>query len=109
MAAKADVGALTRDMAKLLDSATHRRSAEFSLARFAVQLMNLQMRQGIVPAPQFAFPLVSLMTLEGRIKASHPTLDFQAIASNVVLRAALIEGKVRKLSERPYARVKGVS
>lgn len=98
----ADVGALRADLAALLSQASGQRSQDFSLAKFAVELMSLQMRQGIVPVPQFAFPLASLMTLEGRIKSSYPDLDFQSMAAKVIVRAVLVGGKVRKLADRPY-------
>lgn len=92
---------LREDLHKLLNNASRQRSGAFSLGRFGVDLMTLQVRQGLMPSPQFAFPLASLMTLEGRIRASHPSLDFQAIATRVIT-GAVLQGKVRKFAERPY-------
>ncbi|MFC5058313.1 ABC1 kinase family protein [Saccharothrix xinjiangensis] len=62
------------------------RSGEFDLARFAGRLFDLQRRFGLFPAPEFAFPLLSLLVIEGMIKGFDSDVDFQAEAMPVLRR-----------------------
>lgn len=83
----ADLVAFTADMVKLIDVSTRRRAADFSLMRFAAQLFELQRRHGLFAAPEFIFPLLALLVLEGRINKLNAMVDFQAAALPVLLKA----------------------
>jgi ubiquinone biosynthesis protein len=83
----ADLLAFTADMVKLIDGSTQRRAAEFSLINFATQLFRIQRRHGLFAAPEFIFPLLALLVLEGRINRLNATVDFQAAALPVLLKA----------------------
>jgi ubiquinone biosynthesis protein len=66
----------------------HRRSAgQFRLAPFATRLFDLQRRSGISAAPEFVFPLVSLLVLEGMINDFDVDVDFQGEAIPTLLIA----------------------
>jgi ubiquinone biosynthesis protein len=66
----------------------HRRTAgQFRLAPFAAALFDLQRRSGIAAAPEFVFPLVSLLVLEGMINEFDAGVDFQAEAIPTLLTA----------------------
>jgi hypothetical protein len=82
-----DIEAFRRGIIELVQ-ANHRRTAErFSLAPFATRLFDLQRRSGIAAAPEFIFPLVSLLVLEGMINEFDAQADFQAEAIPTLLTA----------------------
>jgi ubiquinone biosynthesis protein len=84
----ADLEAFRAGMTDLIDDTSSRRYAgDFSLVRFATRLFDLQRRHGLFAAPEFIFPLLALMVLEGRIKQLHARADFQAAALPVLLKA----------------------
>jgi ubiquinone biosynthesis protein len=64
----------------------HRRTAgQFRLAPFAAELFDLQRRFGIAAAPEFVFPLMSLLVLEGMINDFDVDVDFQGEAVPTLL------------------------
>jgi ubiquinone biosynthesis protein len=66
--------------------ASHRRTAgQFRLAPFAARLFDLQRRYGVAAAPEFVFPLLSLLVLEGMINEFDVDVDFQAEAIPTLL------------------------
>jgi ubiquinone biosynthesis protein len=67
--------------------ATGTRAGEFSLAAFATRLFDLQRRYGIYAAPEFAFPLLALLVIEGMVNELDRDVDFQALAVPVLMRA----------------------
>jgi ubiquinone biosynthesis protein len=71
---------------KLVEESSGAKSGEFDLARFAGRLFDLQRRFGLFPAPEFAFPLLSLLVIEGMIKGFDSDVDFQAEAMPVLRR-----------------------
>jgi ubiquinone biosynthesis protein len=76
-----------RDGIRKLVSASHGRPAgEFRLAPFATSLFDLQRRSGIAAAPEFVFPLLSLLVLEGMINKLDVDVDFQAEAVPILLK-----------------------
>jgi ubiquinone biosynthesis protein len=84
----ADLEAFRAGMVELIDDTARRKyAADFSLARFATRLFDLQRRHGLFAAPEFIFPLLALLVLEGRIKQLHDRADFQAAALPVLLKA----------------------
>src|SRR5579875_2973591 len=70
----------------LVSAVAGARPGEFSLARFAWRLLRLQHAFGLYPAPEFVFPLLSLLVLEGMIQGFDPELDLRAEASGVLRR-----------------------
>jgi ubiquinone biosynthesis protein len=73
-------------LGELVSETSGARSGEFDLATFAGRLFDLQRRFGLFPAPEFAFPLLSLLVIEGMIKGFDSDLDFQAEAIPVLRR-----------------------
>lgn len=81
-----DVEAFRTGLSKLVQEASGARSGQFDLARFAGRLFELQRRFGIFPAPEFAFPLLALLVIEGMIKDFDSGIDFQAEAVPILRR-----------------------
>jgi ubiquinone biosynthesis protein len=82
-----DIEVFRRGVIELVQ-ANHRRTAgQFRLAPFAARLFDLQRRSGIAAAPEFVFPLVSLLVLEGMINEFDVNVDFQAEAIPTLLTA----------------------
>lgn len=81
-----DLDGFRAGLAALVAESTGARSSEFSLARFAGRLFDLQRRFGLYPVPEFAFPLLSLLVVEGIVQSLDPELDFQAEAMPVLRR-----------------------
>ncbi|MEU4746006.1 AarF/UbiB family protein [Actinosynnema sp. NPDC023658] len=73
-------------LGELVSETSGAKSGDFDLARFAGRLFDLQRRFGLFPAPEFAFPLLSLLVIEGMIKGFDSDLDFQAEAIPVLRR-----------------------
>ncbi|GAA2842612.1 hypothetical protein GCM10010441_78370 [Kitasatospora paracochleata] len=61
-------------------------AGEFNLAAFAPRLFKLQRRYGIYAAAEFAFPLLSLLVIEGMIHSFDPGVDFQGEAVPILMR-----------------------
>jgi ubiquinone biosynthesis protein len=84
---KCDIEVFRRGVIELVQ-ANHRRTAgQFRLAPFAARLFDLQRRSGIAAAPEFVFPLVSLLVLEGMINEFDVNVDFQAEAIPTLITA----------------------
>ncbi|HEV2639934.1 MAG TPA: AarF/UbiB family protein [Actinocrinis sp.] len=72
---------------KLVGETSGALAGEFSLLEFAPRLFRLQQDFGLYAAAEFAFPLLSLLVLEGMIKAFDADVDFQAEAMPVLYQA----------------------
>jgi ubiquinone biosynthesis protein len=83
----ADIDAFRVGIADLVAYSTRKTAGEFRLAPFATRLFDLQRRSGIAAAPEFVFPLVSLLVLEGMINEFDIHVDFQAEAVPTLLTA----------------------
>lgn len=83
----ADVDAFRSGIIELVTYSTRKTAGEFRLAPFATRLFDLQRRSGIAAAPEFVFPLVSLLVLEGMINEFDIHVDFQAEAIPTLLTA----------------------
>jgi ubiquinone biosynthesis protein len=82
-----DLTAFRSGICELVES-HHRSSAgRFRLAPFAARLFDLQRRCDIAAAPEFVFPLLSLLVLEGMINDFDVDVDFQGEALPVLLTA----------------------
>jgi ubiquinone biosynthesis protein len=82
-----DRSGFTGQLARLVTETTGTRAGEFSLAAFATRLFDLQRRYGIYAAPEFAFPLLALLVIEGMVNELDRDVDFQALAVPVLMRA----------------------
>lgn len=82
-----DLGFFRAGMEELVESAHRRTAGQFRLAPFATRLFDLQRRSGIAAAPEFIFPLVSLLVLEGMINEFDVDVDFQVEAIPILLKA----------------------
>ena len=99
--ADADLVTFRRDVARLVESNAGRSVAEFSLPRFAAALFEIQRRCGVFADPEFVFPILCLLALEGAVNEWAPDMDFQLEAAPYVL-TALLEAQVREpLAELP--------
>jgi ubiquinone biosynthesis protein len=65
---------------------------DFNLPSFCVALFDLQRRHGLYAEPEFVFPLLCLLTLEGTIQRYHPQFDFQMEAAPYVMHGLLLSG-----------------
>lgn len=81
-----DLDGFRAGLTELVETASGAKSGEFDLAQFAGNLFDLQRRFGLFPAPEFAFPLLSLLVIEGMIKGFDSDVDFQAEAVPVLRR-----------------------
>lgn len=87
-----DLTGFRRDLRELIAAGHGRRAGEFRLATFAGRLFAIQRRHGITAAPEFVFPLLSLLVLEGMILDFDVDIDFQALAVPTLLRALYAGG-----------------
>ncbi|ANZ39786.1 hypothetical protein BBK82_30850 [Lentzea guizhouensis] len=85
----ADVAAFRRGTIALIEQSSGRNARDFSLVRFATRLFDLQRVNGLFAAPEFIFPLLALLVLEGRINALDEELDFQAESIPVLTKAVM--------------------
>ncbi|WP_371483236.1 ABC1 kinase family protein [Kitasatospora sp. NBC_00315] len=84
---KGDLDAFGVEVENLVAESSAVVAGEFNLAAFAPRLFKLQRRYGIFAAAEFAFPLLSLLVLEGMIHSFDPGVDFQGEAVPVLLKA----------------------
>lgn len=72
-----DTDGFVRELAALVKANSGVAAADFDLVSFAASLFALQRRYGLYAAPEFVFPLLSLLVLEGTVRAFAPQVDFQ--------------------------------
>ena len=77
----------TAAVVELVQDSSGAVARDFSLLEFAPRLFNLQRSFGLYAAAEFAFPLMSLLVLEGMIKDFDADVDFQAEAMPVLYTA----------------------
>jgi ubiquinone biosynthesis protein len=87
----ADVAAFRRELVALVAVNTSVCAGDFNLRRFATGLFNLQRLHGLYAAPEFVFPLLALLVIEGMVDEVDRTADFQGEAVPYLMRA-LLEG-----------------
>jgi ubiquinone biosynthesis protein len=83
----ADLESFRAGIRELVEAAHRQTAGQFRLAPFATRLFDLQRRSGIAAAPEFVFPLVSLLVLEGMINEFDVDVDFQGEAIPTLLVA----------------------
>ena len=81
----ADLDAFRAGVVDLVRTSHRRTAGQFRLAPFAARLFDLQRRYGVAAAPEFVFPLLSLLVLEGMINEFDVDVDFQAEAIPTLL------------------------
>ncbi|MFE7558246.1 ABC1 kinase family protein [Kitasatospora sp. NPDC057500] len=87
----------------LVDEAFGALSKDFELGAFAPRLFKLQRDFGVFAAAEFAFPLLSLLVLEGMIKEFDSEVDFQAEAVPVLMASFAKDVEVDAAARRPPA------
>jgi ubiquinone biosynthesis protein len=83
----ADPDGFRAELAALVEASAGRRAAEFDLVSFATTLFDVQRRHGFHADPQFVFPILSLLVLEGAVREFHPEVDFQREAEPLLVTA----------------------
>jgi ubiquinone biosynthesis protein len=82
---RCDLTGFRASLAALIDEVTGRSADDFNLAWFAARLFALQRRHGLYAAPEFVFPLLCLLVVEGMVNEFDSGVDFQALALPVLL------------------------
>jgi ubiquinone biosynthesis protein len=82
----ADLAAFSTGLADLVERNSRVPAKDFSLIAFATEMFELQRRFGLTAATELVFPLLSLLVVEGTVRALDPELDFQEIARPVLTR-----------------------
>lgn len=82
----ADSDGFRADVVALIGRSSGVAAVEFDLVSFAVALFDIQRIHGFHADPQFVFPILALVVLEGTIRAVAPDVDFQSVAMPYVLR-----------------------
>ncbi|RFU43647.1 AarF/ABC1/UbiB kinase family protein, partial [Actinomadura logoneensis] len=86
-----DVAAFRREVADLVARNAGATAGEFRLSAFCVRLFDLQRRHRLYAEPEFAFPMLSLLAVEGTVRRDHPGMDFQLEAAPYALEGLLEE------------------
>lgn len=84
-----DTAGFGRELTLLVERGTGVRAGEFDLVSFATQLFDIQRRYGLYADPQFVFPILSLLVLEGTVREFAPDIDFQQEAEPFLVRGTL--------------------
>lgn len=87
---RADIAAFRRNVADLVEGNVGKSAGEFNLSAFCVGLFELQRRYGLHAEPEFVFPMLCLLTLEGTVRRHHPLLDFQLEAAPFAMEGLLL-------------------
>ncbi|MEU4508301.1 AarF/UbiB family protein [Nonomuraea wenchangensis] len=86
----ADLESFRMEAAALVERSAGAVAGDFELAAFAVELFDLQRRNRLFAAPEFVFPLLSLLSLEGAVRRWYPSMDFQIEAAPYVMHGLLL-------------------
>ncbi|MEN3310444.1 MAG: ubiquinone biosynthesis protein [Micromonosporaceae bacterium] len=87
--ADADEAGFRRDLTKLVEDHSGLAVRDFDLVGFTARLFDLQRRHGFAADPQFVFPILALLVLEGTLKQLCPDVNFQREALPYVLRGLM--------------------
>jgi ubiquinone biosynthesis protein len=85
----ADLARFREDVADLVTRNTGSAARDFNLPGFCFELFKLQRRHGLYAEPEFIFPMLSLLSLEGVVNSYHPTMEFQIEAAPYVMQGLL--------------------
>ncbi|MBT2212770.1 AarF/ABC1/UbiB kinase family protein [Actinomadura sp. NEAU-AAG7] len=86
-----DDAAFRREVAALVRRNAGAAVRDFNLPAFCAELFNLQRRHGLYAEPEFVFPMLCLLSLDGLVKEHYPLMDFQMEAAPFVMRSLLTE------------------
>ncbi|BCH27810.1 hypothetical protein MesoLjLb_75950 [Mesorhizobium sp. L-8-3] len=86
--------AFERGVRDILTRHSGLKAGEFLIARFVMELFELQRKHGCLGAPGFANAVWALAMFEGLVRSRFPELDFQAEA-----RPFVVSGLIRKLRQ----------
>jgi ubiquinone biosynthesis protein len=92
----ADTAGFRAELAALVEASAGRPAAEFNLVSFATKLFDVQRRHGLHADPQFVFPILSLLVLEGTVREFHPDVDFQREAKPFLVGALFERALARR-------------
>lgn len=82
-----DTDGFTRELAALVKANSGVAAADFDLVSFGTSLFAIQRRHGLFAAPEFVFPLLSLLVLEGTVRGFAPQVDFQKEAGPYLMKS----------------------
>lgn len=91
VASAANLAGFRRDVAALVVRNAGVPARDFNLPGFCVELFNLQRRYGLYAEPEFIFPMLCLLSLDGLVKKHYPLMDFQLEAAPYVMQSLLAE------------------
>jgi ubiquinone biosynthesis protein len=84
-----DVDGFRDELRELVDASTGVSAGAFDLVKFAARLFDIQRRYGLYADPQFVFPILSLLVLEGTVRDFAPDIDFQEEAMPFLIQGTL--------------------
>jgi ubiquinone biosynthesis protein len=82
---KFDEVGFRRELGELVRANSGAHTKDFNLLEFATTLFDIQRRYELYGDPEFVFPLLSMLVVEGAIKEFAPETDFQSRAIPYVL------------------------
>ncbi|MEV5878831.1 AarF/UbiB family protein [Streptomyces sp. NPDC052101] len=88
---QADTDGFTRELTALVRANSGVSAADFDLVTFGASLFDIQRRHDLYAAPEFVFPLLSLLVLEGTVRVFAPQVDFQNEAGPYLMKAVFGE------------------
>lgn len=91
VASEAGIAEFRRHVADLVVRNAGVAARDFNLPAFCVELFNLQRRYGLYAEPEFIFPMLCLLSLDGLVKEHFPLMDFQLEAAPYVMQSLLSE------------------
>lgn len=95
---RTDVDGFRTEIVELIRASTGVAAADFDLVHFATQLFAIQRRHGLYADPQFVFPILSLLVLEGAVRDFAPRIDFQDEALPFLAQAMI--GRTLQMSRQ---------
>ncbi len=78
-----------KDIVALVGSVSGAKASEFQVAKFVIQLFDIQRRYRIIGATAFTMSIVSLLSFEGIANDVYPDLDFQREVIPFIIRASI--------------------
>lgn len=87
-----DLAAFRREVARLVVRNVGMAARDFDLPAFCLDLFELQRKYRLYAEPEFVFPMLCLLTLQGAVKRYHPMMDFQLEAAPFVMQGLLVIG-----------------
>ncbi|MEU9874420.1 AarF/UbiB family protein [Actinomadura sp. NPDC048021] len=89
-----DIAAFRAEVSDLVVRNAGMVARDFDLPAFCLDLFDLQRKHRLHAEPEFIFPMLSLLTLQGVVKRHHPMMDFQLEAAPFVMHGLLVTSGV---------------